>query len=58
MTVKWVVGLPIIIKGSAYILLGAGSVANALGYADLSTTLLGIAALFGLGDTARSAQQQ
>lgn len=58
MTIKWVVALPIIIKGSAYVLLGAGSMANALGHADLSATLLGIAALFGLGDTARSAQQQ
>lgn len=57
MPVKWVVALPIIIKGSAYLMLGAGSIANAMGYNDVSATLLGVAALFGLGDTARSAQQ-
>lgn len=58
MSVKYVIAIPIIIKGSAYLLLGAGSIANALGYSDISATLLGVAALFGLGDTARSAANQ
>lgn len=38
--------------------IGAGSIANALGYADIASTCLGVAALFGIGDTVRTAQNQ
>lgn len=50
--VKLVVALPAIIKGSAFILMGVGGVANALGYPDVGGWLLGAAAVFGLKDTA------
>lgn len=49
---KLVVALPAIIKGSAYVLMGVGGVANALGYSDVGGWLLGAAAVFGLKDTA------
>lgn len=49
---KLVVALPALIKGSAYVLMGVGGVANALGYSDVGGWLLGAAALFGLKDTA------
>lgn len=49
---KWAVALPAVIKGSAYILMGVGGVANAVGYPEIGGWLLGAAALFGLKDTA------
>lgn len=58
MNAKWFLATPILLKGGAYILLGAGSIANALGHADVASTLLGVAALFGLGDTVKTAQHQ
>lgn len=53
---KLVVALPAIIKGSAFVLMGIGGVANALGYPDVGGWLLGAAAIFGLKDT--TIQQQ
>lgn len=58
MNVKWYLAAPILLKGGAYILLGAGSIANALGYGDIASTCLGVAALFGIGDTVKTAQNQ
>lgn len=45
------IALPAIIKGSAYILMGVGGVANAVGYPEVGGLFLGVAALFGLKDT-------
>lgn len=58
MNAKWLLATPILLKGGAYILLGAGSIANVLGYSDISSTCLGIAALFGIGETVKTAQNQ
>lgn len=58
MNAKWLLATPILLKGGAYVLLGAGSIANALGYADIASTCLGVAALFGIGDTVKTAQNQ
>lgn len=52
---KIIVALPALIKGSAYVLMGVGGVANALGYSDVGGWLLGAAAVFGLKDTASTA---
>lgn len=52
---KLVLALPAVVKGSAYVLMGVGGVANALGYSDVGGWLLGAAALFGLKETATSA---
>ena len=48
---KLIVALPAIIKGSAYILMGVGGVANAIGYPEVGGLFLGVAAVFGLKDT-------
>lgn len=58
MNAKWLLAAPILLKGGAYVLLGVGSIANALGYADIASTSLGVAALFGIGDTVKTAQNQ
>lgn len=58
MNAKWLAATPVLLKGGVYILLGAGSIANALGYAEVASTLLGVAAVFGLGDTVKAAQHQ
>lgn len=50
--IKLVLLAPVLIKSSAYILMGVGGVANALGYSEVGGALLGVAALFGLKDTA------
>lgn len=47
-----ILALPAIIKGSAYILMGVGGVANAIGYYEIGGWLLGASAIFGLKDTA------
>lgn len=49
---KLVLLAPVLIKSSAYILMGVGGVINALGYSEVGGALLGVAALFGLKDTA------
>lgn len=46
-----IIAVPAIIKGSAYILMGVGGVANAIGYPEIGGVFLGTAALFGLKDT-------
>lgn len=58
MNTKWLLGAPILLKGGAYLLLGVGSIANAFGYTDIASTCLGVAALFGIGDTVKTAQNQ
>lgn len=58
MKAKWLLAAPVLLKGGAYILLGIGSIANAMGYTDVASPLLGVAALFGLGDTVKTAQHQ
>lgn len=58
MNAKWLLATPILLKGGAYVLLGVGSVANVLGYSDISSVCLGIAALFGIGDTIKTVQNQ
>lgn len=50
--IKLVAAIPAVIKGSAYILMGVGGVANAVGYPEIGGWLLGAAAVFGLKDTA------
>lgn len=45
---KLVLLAPVLIKSSAYILMGVGGAANALGYSDIGGALLGVAAIFGL----------
>lgn len=47
---KLVVLTPVLIKSAAYILMGVGGAANALGYSDVGGILLGAAAIFGLKD--------
>lgn len=49
---------PVLIKSSAYILMGVGGAANALGYNDVGGVLLGVAALFGLKDATTTSTQQ
>lgn len=41
---------PVLIKSAAYIFMGIGGAANALGYSDIGGALLGAAAIFGLKD--------
>lgn len=55
---KLVLLAPVLIKSSAYILMGVGGAANALGYNDVGGVLLGIAALFGLKDATTTSTQQ
>lgn len=50
-----IIALPAIIKGSAYVLMGVGGVANAVGYPEIGGLFLGVAALFGLKDTVSKA---
>lgn len=52
---KLITAAPAIIKGSAYVLMGFGGVANALGYSDVGGWMLGIAAIFGFKDTMNTA---
>lgn len=58
MKLKMVLLTPVLIKSSAYILMGVGGAANALGYNDVGGVLLGIAALFGLKDAATTVSTQ
>lgn len=55
---KLVLLAPVLIKSSAYILMGVGGAANALGYNDVGGVLLGVAALFGLKDATTTSTQQ
>lgn len=48
---KLIVALPVLIKSSAYILMGLGGAANALGYNEVGGLLLSVAAVCGLSDT-------
>lgn len=53
-----VVTLPILIKGSAYLFLGVGSIANGLGYHDIGNLMLAISSAMGMGDAFRDARMQ
>lgn len=55
---KMVVLTPVLIKSAAYILMGVGGAANALGYSDVGGILLGAAAIFGLKDATAQVSQQ
>lgn len=48
--VKMILLTPVLIKSSAYILMGVGGAANALGYNEVGGLLLGVAALCGVKD--------
>lgn len=49
---------PVLIKSAAYILMGVGGAANALGYSDVGGVLLGAAAIFGLKDATTQTSSQ
>lgn len=53
-----VLTLPILIKGSAYLFLGCGAIANGLGYQDIANLMLAVSSAMGLGDAARDARVQ
>lgn len=53
-----VLTLPVLIKGSAYLFLGGGAVANGLGYHDIGNLMLAISSAMGLGDAIRDARIQ
>ena len=55
---KLVLLAPVLVKSSAYILMGVGGVANALGYTEVGGLMLGAAAIFGLKDAVPSTQAQ
>lgn len=55
---KMVLLTPVLIKSAAYILMGVGGAANALGYSDVGGILLGAAAIFGLKDAATQVNTQ
>lgn len=55
---KMVILTPILIKSAAYILMGVGGAANALGYSDVGGILLGAAAIFGLKDATTQTSNQ
>lgn len=55
---KMVALAPILIKSAAYILMGVGGAANALGYSDVGGILLGAAAIFGLKDATTQMSNQ
>lgn len=55
---KLVALAPVLIKSAAYILMGVGGVANALGYSDVGGILLGTAAVFGLKDATAQVNNQ
>lgn len=55
---KLVLLTPVLIKSAAYILMGVGGVANALGYSDVGGALLGTAAIFGLKDATTQVSNQ
>lgn len=58
MKLKMVLVAPVLIKSAAYVLMGVGGAANALGYSDVGGILLGAAAIFGLKDAATQASNQ
>lgn len=58
MKFKLVLLAPVLIKSAAYILMGVGGAANALGYSDVGGVLLGAAAIFGLKDAATQVNSQ
>lgn len=49
---------PVLVKSAAYILMGVGGAANALGYSDVGGVLLGAAAVFGLKDATAQVSNQ
>lgn len=53
-----VLTLPILIKGSAYLFLGSGAIANGLGYHDIGNLMLAISSAMGMGDALRDARAQ
>lgn len=56
--IKLVLLAPVLIKSAAYVLMGVGGAANALGYSDVGGVLLGAAAIFGLKDAAAQVTNQ
>lgn len=55
---KLIVSLPVLIKSSAYILMGVGGAANALGYNEVGGLLLGVAAICGIADAKQTTVAQ
>lgn len=53
-----VLTLPILIKGSAYLFLGCGAIANGLGHYDIGNLMLAISSAMGMGDAVRDARAQ
>lgn len=51
-----VLALPALIKGSAYLFLGCGAIANSLGYRDIADLMLAISSVMGVGDAFRDAR--
>lgn len=49
---------PVLVKSAAYILMGVGGAANALGYSDVGGVLLGAAAIFGIKDATAQVSNQ
>lgn len=47
---KLIASLPTLVKGSAYILLGVGAIANTVGYDGVGNSLLAVASILGLRD--------
>lgn len=58
MKFKLVLLAPVLIKSAAYVLMGIGGAANALGYSDVGGVLLGAAAIFGLKDATSQVSNQ
>lgn len=56
--IKLVLLAPVLVKSAAYVLMGVGGAANALGYSDVGGVLLGAAAVFGLKDAATQVTNQ
>lgn len=56
--IKLVLLAPVLIKSAAYVLMGVGGAANALGYSDVGGVLLGAAAIFGLKDAVAQVTNQ
>lgn len=53
-----VLTVPILVKGSAYLFLGFGAIANGLGYHDVGNLMLAVSSAMGMGDAVREARIQ
>lgn len=55
MKYKLILLAPMLVKASAYLLMGLGGVANAVGYSEIGGVLLAVASVIGLKDVSNTA---